>query len=275
MTDDQTPFDAFQQSITRRLHEMVDEFREAIAKLDSDIMLSNAQTNSRSVLSKLKLADDHLKRATDLVLGQGQRLASQSSSTTGRLWRSEIAERARPVLQQHADALFACDWRAWQEVRDFLNSQIPQAREQAHKRIAAEIDEFTAGVWFARAPAPHGGANITTNSVNINGNVSGSIIQQAGEGAQQSASTGLDPALIADALDRLGEAILNAGLSQSLRGEVEAEMETIRAQLRKPEPNRDILKIAGNAIGGLCTGVAGNMLTPYVAALLASLGLHT
>ena len=111
-----------------------------------------------------------------------------------------------------------------------------------------------------------------TNTVHVGGDNSG-VIQQAGDHAQQQARVGPDAAAIGQALDAFASALTSAQLGGEAAAEIKAEIATIRAQLTKPKPSFEIIRIATGAIGSVVAGIGANLLTPHVIALMAAVGM--
>ena len=149
---------------------------------------------------------------------------------------------------------------------------IQDSRKNSLAWVNGQVDDFERDIWRPnQKPAP-GGLTITNNTVNIAGNNSG-VIQQAGDYSQHQASVGSDAAAIGRALDAFAEALANAQLNGETTAEINAEIATIKAQLTKPKPSFDIIRIATSAIGSVVAGVGANMLTPHVIALMATVGM--
>jgi hypothetical protein len=55
-------------------------------------------------------------------------------------------------------------------------------------------------------------------------------------------------------------------LSEDIRTEIMADIDTIRAQLAKPSPNITIVQEAGKSVRNVLEGIAAGLLTPSISA---------
>lgn len=273
MSGEQTPFDAFQLRMTRLLADRRQRLDIDLNNLNAEIIRDNAATNIRSIFPKLELAKACAEDATDFVLGEASNFVDRYGSHHRGIWLTETAERSRTVLSEHLAATFGINWRLWPEIESNAAPHIDNARQAAFVAMNSEIDDYISGVWRPRTGLKDGRTTITNNTMNIHGNVSSSVIQQAGDAATQNATAGPDALTIAKALDDFAHALTFAELNPSTVKEIEAEIETMRAQLKKSTPNENILRIAVGAIANLSSGVTANVLTPHLLPLLQAVGL--
>lgn len=96
---------------------------------------------------------------------------------------------------------------------------------------------------------------------NFHGAITGSAIQAGSPGATQSfQAAGLDAAAVTGALRELLAASGRLGLSPERRNELEADAQTIIAQVESPAPKRVILTEAARSLRTVLEGAAGNIL---------------
>lgn len=104
-----------------------------------------------------------------------------------------------------------------------------------------------------------------------------SQIQQGSHGSQQSFSISQnDMGAIGDFVRELGARLDTAGLAESLRAEVRAEVSSIEAQLASPKPKQSIIREGLLSIRTILEGAIGNVLAtdmlPKLAPILVSMG---
>lgn len=132
----------------------------------------------------------------------------------------------------------------------------------------AELDEFGSGVWRPRSPSRE--VSMTNNTVNVGDGATIGSIQQAGDHAHQQSAATVDVSSIQQALDQFERAVGDAAISEEVRSAICTEIETIRPQLKKPEPSAVIVREGMKTLRNIVEGVAGGLLTPHFAALMTA-----
>jgi hypothetical protein len=100
---------------------------------------------------------------------------------------------------------------------------------------------------------------------------SGVSIQNAGSHSTQTATTVVGPAHAAQALASFAETWRALPLAEDERADLDADVETLGAQLRKREPSPVILREAARTLRSLTESIAGNLVTPVAAAAALAL----
>jgi hypothetical protein len=188
---------------------------------------------------------------------------------------------AEPTIN---DFIFKIRWHLWQRLTN-AKSKVAEAHSDAAKRVVGassfrqlamedyidkklrEFDEvlefkirqFDVGFFDSQEPeVPH-----MANTINI-GTMTGSAIQQGSPHAKQAVQMTLNVEAVRDALAAFEAAIQGINLSENVRTEIIADINTIRAQLAKPSPNVNILKEAGKSVRNVLEGIAAGLMTPAV-----------
>lgn len=137
--------------------------------------------------------------------------------------------------------------------------------EDVRGRLLSRVRAFELGA--NRKPDARSIVNNTLNATAIHGPV-----QQGGDGASQVAMLTISVIDVAEALGRFQEA-----LPDDLRVEAGPDIETIRQQIRKREPNTTIVQEAGKSLRtvmeGAAGGALGNAVVPAWTALATLIGL--
>lgn len=143
--------------------------------------------------------------------------------------------------------------------------------DRTDEALAAALKEFQAGLWrLQRSPAVVM-TNPTYNTVTaINSQIS--VLQQGGSGAQQHAE--VEAGSLAEALESFAKAVADAQLSDTQRAQLMAEVDTIRPQLAKQEPNGNILRESFKTLRNVAEGIAAGLLTAQFQALWAVATTH-
>jgi hypothetical protein len=269
------PFDAFEERMTRRLAKMRHGVDVELNRLHGEAVKVNAQHNSGSIFPKLTAVQQSIEAAAEDVLTEGKELvddAKRQGKKVPDLWLEATAAKARSVLIAYIDGLYNLDWRMEAQLLPGVTPAIRDSRKNSLAWMNGQVDDFERDIWRPKPWPTTGATTITNNTVHIGGNNSG-VVQQAGDNAQQHASVRPDAAPIGQALDAFAAALANAQLDAAASAEIRAEIDTIRAQLTKPKPSFDIIRIATGAIGSVVAGVGANVLTPHLLPLFAAIGM--
>ncbi len=207
-------------------------------------------------------------RATDWALMEADRLPGQKNITRGL-----VLGQLTINLNRFAEGLYGIDASA---LGPAVMNHIAEHRRQLKATLEAELQDFAAGIWNPRGSAGAGASAqpaATHNIVNVQGANQG-IIQQAGAHSNPAATlTRNDPALLA-ALENLVSALHQHEVNSNTRSDFEAELETVRLQVARERPNASVIRAAVSGIHQIAIGVASNVLTPYILALMAAVGLN-
>lgn len=201
-----------------------------------------------------------LKAAIDWALAETEALAKLHGFE-----RSSFSHLLISNLRRHFYHLN--DSVRWGDGISMMVAPLQQARERMLATIDGDLSEFEVGIWKPRNSEVVA-VSSTTNHLTINGPNSGSI-QQAGSGSSQAITI----SQVEIAAESLVRAISAAPVSEQLKTEMMAEIETIRLQSRRSSPNEAVMRAAAEGLKALSYGVAGNLLTPPVTALLAAIGM--
>lgn len=265
------PFQAFEERMTRRLAAMRHEVEVELNRLHAEAIKTGAHRGNRSIFPKLSAIESSADAATEFVLREAVALTDNRDHARD-LWLEATADRARAVLASHVDSLYGVSWRADPNFLAGVAPAIDDSKRRTLEKVNGEVDDFSRGVWHPHSTTGPVGST-TNNNVYVGGSISG-VFQQGGANAQQQATNSqFDPTAFGVLLEHFATAVAGSQLPAHTTGELMAEIDTIRAQLKKTSPNFDIVRVATGAIGSLCVGVGANFLTPHVTPLLAAVGL--
>ena len=138
-------------------------------------------------------------------------------------------------------------------------------------RLSGMLRQFDVGFMDNALPEA---ISVTNNHLNVGANLG--AIQQGSHGSTQTVSITLDSGAIQTALLNFEQVWTPDTLPADKRATMEADLDTVRAQLKKPSLSRAILSEAGKSVRNLVEGVAAGMMTPQAiaaaTALAAALG---
>jgi hypothetical protein len=150
------------------------------------------------------------------------------------------------------------------------SNAIKQEIRSIREGLEHDLRDFQAQLWRPRSQGKV--ASVTNNTVNLHGSNVGSI-QQAGEGATQTAVVHFHAGAVQEALNEFVAALNASALSDEIRSAAMIEVETIRPQLKKPAPNVSIVREGLHTLRNIVEGVAAGLLTTKLAALLLVAGI--
>ena len=259
---------AVENRIERRLAENVRDLVVAVRAAQNELAARGLANSSAMIRRRLDLIRQYVVAGTDWAFSEIERY-----TTTPDIARELHDWFLKAALGRYFYAVVDASQVRTRLVPAGALAAAEREIEQIRESLAADLAEFQAGVWTPRDPVSAPTANNVHNVVTVHGDILGGI-QQAGHGAQQQSTTTFDGSQVGQALEAFAAALKAAQLSDEVRQELEAEIDTIRPQLRKASPNWVIVRTAGAAILGLVTGVGANLLTPELQSLAAALGLQ-
>ena len=122
----------------------------------------------------------------------------------------------------------------------------------------------------------HPTSTITHNTISAQ-QIIGSAIQQGSLHATQLATSTFQVKSAREALEVFETAIQQAQLPSATLAQLVGDVETIRAQLKKPSPSQTIVREAGKSLRNIVEGISAALLTPSIIAaapaLWSALGL--
>jgi hypothetical protein len=138
--------------------------------------------------------------------------------------------------------------------------------DEAKAKATVEIRNFELGVGNHSAP------NFPTYVVNAHTIIGG--VQQGTVGSTQSIVVEISVADVTQALEQIVSELAAKGHGEVVHN-IQADVETLKVQLAKPEPNKTILKEAASSvktvIEGALGGIIGTAMTPQFNQALATL----
>lgn len=122
--------------------------------------------------------------------------------------------------------------------------------ESAKTKAGIEIGNFAFGVGESFSPQ-------TTNVLNAHTIIGG--VQQGTLGSTQSNTVEISYHDLSEAIEKLATELVARGLG-GVAHDIQADVETIKAQLKKPEPNRGILRESAKSMRTIIEGAVGGAI---------------
>jgi hypothetical protein len=259
MSRDSATIEDFRAWLDLHLDTTVKETLFALNKMRNEAMRAGIYDSGPSALREVEIMEQGLRRGIDLALGKfkhARRVTSLDHAALRRVTQerlnaflSKVKAPLRPkaggrrsnhpaIVKLHADALPKLD---------------------AHLEFA--LRQFDVGLLDPTEPDTPLTMN---NSISI-GVMSGGMLQQATDHSSQSASNSFNVGSAKEALDALTETLKGAMLPQDTLADIQADIETIRAQLAKATPSPSIVREAARSLRSIVEGIAAGVLTSPVA----------
>lgn len=247
----------------RRLQRHIDKAADRLAEAQRGVMASYSAKGLLNSGPRLKRQAQVRNEAVADIMNWCLCEVMDFSKANG--MRPQVhGQQVRPALE--AFMLSSRGSFSFQQFGPAAANAIVDIMDKADAHIAAELDEFAVGAW---RPKPTEGGSVTNNSVVNNGGSIGNL-QQGGDGAQQQIVTTADIQALTQALEAFAEAAQSAPVAPEVRAAISVEIETIRPQLNKPTPSAVIVREGLKSLRNVLEGVAGGLLTPQFAALMAA-----
>jgi len=131
------PFTAFDERLDRMLRNFL---RDAAQEFDR-IYVETTPLDAARVQRQLDALEDEMHRATNVALGEANRLPGPAS-----IRREETAPRLASKLGDHLRALYQRDWRL-AGAPDRLGEFVAAEQARLEGGLAAEMRDYGAGVW--------------------------------------------------------------------------------------------------------------------------------
>jgi hypothetical protein len=185
---------------------------------------------------------------------------------TTKLDRHELRQAALQCLENFTigckAATGADRFRSLPSMGDYIDRRLREFDEV----LRFKIRQFDVGFLDPQEPeVPH-----VSNTINVESMI-GSTIQQGSSRATQTVQFTLNIGATGAALSAFEAAIQGVDLSENVRAEIMADIDTIRTQLAKPSPNITIVHEAGKSVRNVLEGIAAGLLTPSISAAALTL----
>lgn len=258
----------FLDQLHRRRDSAREELGRAIAALKSELTQRGLLRSGARVKRTLTVTTEVFDRNLELMFGDLRRFCHDTNLDRGEL-RQAAYGRMQEMLEMSRAVANGDELKALFPSKGGLAAMVDDELTRLEQHLRARQRQFDIGM--EDVPPPEG-TNVT-NSVHVGTNIGN--IQLAGHGANQHAT--FNAKAIAVALDTFDTEMAKVPMDSATRTNLDADIATLRAQLKKPSLSQVLLTETGRSIRGLVEGVAAGMMTPQAlaaaAALTGALGL--
>lgn len=256
---------AVEDRINRRLLSMIREAEKEFR--GAEFEFAPHFNSGAMVRRRLELVSQHLTAGTDWAFAEIERYST----------KSKFARVVHAYFLQ--DALTRLLIGLVDASHLLSGPRLPQAtaalvqRELGTMRgsLALDLKQFQQGVWRAREQQP--GVAAPQNVVNVGRDFHGGV-RLGGEYNQQDVSfTVVDWSAVRDISAKLAEAVSTAEMPADARNEIQADVDTISAQLRKASPGEAAIREAAKSLRNVVEGMVGSavLAAPHIAVLVGQL----
>ena len=264
---------AFQNKIERRLSEWSQAAASDFKALEHEMAARGLGRSGAHFQRKASLISAKANAAVNWCFSELRCLPGDKS-----IWREIMLPFIDTHVNGYVDRLVHTSrLDALTTISPAVEAEVDKLLERCRERVRGEFDDMGAGLW---SPSLWDGNSDKTPalspSTTINNEFNGAfhgVLQQAGSGALQQVNITTDARALEAALNALVAAIEGVAVSAQQRTDLMTEIDTMRPQLRKDAPNWTIIQAAAQGLAAISCGVAGNLLTPQVQAVLQAAGL--
>ena len=256
---------ALEDRIERRLGSMVRASEQTFGQAHMELAGRGLGNSGAMLRRRLELLSQILVEGTDWAFGEIE----------------DLCRRRRVARNVHAHFLEQALGRFFYDLVDkskLLTTPTPDAAlahvqreiEITKQALAADLREYQQGVWAPRKPAglPEGSAQ---NVLHVGGDFHGAV-QQGGIGNIQVAVEVNWPQVAAVA-GELDFELSRSGFAAEVKEALQPDLDTIKAQLRKPSPGQAIVREAAKSMRNIAEGaIAGALVTaPHIVPIIDQL----
>ena len=263
MSEEPDIIGAFYERVRRHVTDALRQYRDEQNAVSHEMAAKGSARSGSHLLRRVGVLRKWMVALTDQCFEDVTRLPGTQSMH--RIVHADfLAEQLGAFLTQaEGDVLFYDPGPA-------ASNAIKQEIQPIREGLEHDLRDFRAQLWRPRSQGK--AASVTNNTVNLHSSNVGSI-QQAGEGATQSATVHFKVGEVQTALDEFVAALDVSGISDEVRSAAMIEIETIRPQLKKPKPNVSIVHEGLLTLRNIVEGVAAGLLTTKLTALLLAAGI--
>jgi hypothetical protein len=254
---------AFNDRVRRHVADALRQYRDEQKAVSHEMAAKGLGNSGPHLKRRIEVLRKWMIALTDQCFEDVTRLPGQQS--IHRIVHADfLADQLGSFLTQAEDDVLIFD------PGPAATNAIKELMQPIRAGLEHDIRDFQAQLWRPRSQGK--AASVTHNTVNVHGSTVGSI-QQAGEGATQTATVQFNAGAVQTALDEFVAALDSSGIPNEIRSAAMIEVETIRPQLKKPTPNVSIVREGLHTLRNIVEGVAAGLLATKLAALLLAAGI--
>jgi hypothetical protein len=243
--------DDFNDLIEWHLDKALERAARAVTEVRGEFARAGGVLHSGAVTHSLEAARREWDSGAEAVLGELRRVVRITN-----LDRNELRQHTVQSLMGFAGRAKAAF--PMNEARSLgMTNAVEEQFAAFDRHVQFQIRQFDVGFLDPAEPE----IPPVANSITI-GSMTGCTIQQGSPGAKQTVEVTLDFDAMRKALDVLQAALVASTAPREKVDQLTAEVETIRAQLKKPSPSRLILREAESPFETLSREASAEFLRP-------------
>jgi hypothetical protein len=255
------------EGIQRQLADATRQYKHDLDAASGRMAASGRGGSGADLIGRVDVLRNRIRILADQCFSAVERLPA-GTEYTRRMHRENEGEYLRGVL---------CEFLNQAEGQILIGNPPPAAVTAINQQLAEIRDQlehdlrsFQASLWRPHAAGRSASVTNNNNTVYNYGNAS---IQQAGDGATQSATVQFNASAVESALEKFVAALAAPEVPEQIRRDAMIEVESIRPQLRKVAPNVSIIREGLHSLRSIAEGMAGGYLLLLLAPALQAAGL--
>lgn len=248
----QPSLDDFARAIEWHLDRSLSAARQRIGGIETSANARGMLRSGNTIIETFQAAHKEFEGGVDTALGELKRAIQTTELDKDRLRKITIE-----ALSKYRDDLKGLTghekMRKWAP-QAFSN--IDGFLAEFDETLAFKTRQFEVGFFDPGEPE----VPPVTNYMHV-GHVSGGAVQQGTSHSTQNVTT-INIQVLPAAVAEFEKELTKASLPPNLAADIQADLETIKAQLKKPSPSNAVLKEVGHSLRSVLEGMTGGMLAP-------------
>ena len=252
----------FIEWIDYHLNRTDEETRQQIGSAMARATQKGNLGSSRMVLQIIDICKKQLRIGIDLSVGEFNRIKKETDLDSGDMYDAL------------ANCLTSFERRIEESIRKNARTSVGNI-EPFEKNIVPLQEELSFALkhvktGFLSPPEPPMPPTMA-NQISI-GSMTGGAIQQGTTASTQNVTIKIDPQAVRDGIAGVENALKAETVKPETLAGIRADLDTIKAQLRKPEPSQSILVETGKSLRSVIEGAAAGAAAPQLTAAMLFLG---
>jgi hypothetical protein len=250
--------DTYAEWTSDHLNRSIGDIGRSTTEIAARHNAKGAYRSGATIIVTYREAHEHFEKGLKAALGELKRAGRITDIDAG-----ELRAKTEDLLRDYAEK--AKTATRPDVLRQFAGPRLVDERiAMFDQKLDFALKHFDAGFLDPAEPEPPPSMSMTV------GTMIGGAVQQGTVSSAQHVSTSIDLQAARAAALHFGQTLAASEISQSLRSELRADLDTIKAQLGKEQPSSGVLKEAGKSLRTMTENLMANVLSgPTAAALVA------
>jgi len=254
--------DDFRNWIKHHLQKALDRSRKSVGQVASEASARGAYHSSARIFMTLDAAHKQFDAGIEAALGELKRAIKST-----RLDKHELRKVTEEELREFGSEI-RIDLNPEKSMRmggSAFMEPVEKSLAEFDEKLVFSLRQFDVGFFDPEEPED----SPMSHSIKI-GSMTGGAIQQGTVDSSQNVT--LNVGEIRHAVEQVSAGLSEAELPADALATIQADLDTIKAQLSKPEPSQPIIAEAAKSLRGITEGVTAGLITPGVHAAITQIG---